>query len=305
MGNHLNTGRKISFAPKEFDRNSQSKCEKEVNGSSTNEWVGTDTAVGLSTKTFHDEANKMKNRYHYIPRLDHSRDILSNSDSATDSDYIHANYVNGFKLEKKFIATEAPIPETMVDFLEMIWQNGCQIIVVLTKMFDDNHHEIEPYWPMTLGGQIRGKYILITTRINTRNDYIKYFLDFENRLVAKRRSISLYHYTNWPEFGAPVNISRFLTFLMAVNADSLERYFTPPHMGPIVVHDNAAFGRAGTFCALDICLEERLLTGQTNLLENVRRIRGECRLSVMTLNQYAFIDRALKILEQWDILLKY
>lgn len=304
----MDTSRNISIEPKKFGRNNriwQSEFEKEISGNSIKTWVSTDAAVVLSTEGFHDEANQMKSRYHDIPCWDHSRVILSNSDAATDSDYIHAYYVNGFRLERKFIATQAPIPETMMDFLEMIWQNGCQIIVALTEIYEDKQHEIEPYWPTSLGTQIIGKYILTTTRIDSKNDYTKYFLEIENTTEKKRCSISLYHYTNWPAFGVPVNISKFLTFFMAVNADSLERYFTPPHMGPIVVHSNAGIDRTGTFCVLDICSEECFATGQMNVLETVRRIRNERRLIIMTAEQYHFIFQALEILKEWDILLKY
>lgn len=306
MGNHLDTSSNVSIRPKKFSRNDriwQSKFEKEVNGNSFNERVGTDATDVFSTEAFTDKANEMKDRCHNSPGYNDSWAIRWNFDDAKDSEYISANYVNGFKLERKFIVTQAPV--TMVNFLEMIWRNECRIIVALTEIYANNQHEYEPYWPTSLSTQTNGNYILTTTRIDTRNDYTKYFMEIENTSVAKRYSISLYHYTNWPEFCIPVNISKFLTFLLAVNADSLDRYFTQPDMGPIVVHGNADVVRTNTFCALDICIEEELATGQRNVFETVRRIRNEYRLSVVTRDQYKFIFHALKVLKKWDVLLKY
>nr|AGQ20213.1 AsIV-cont00099-ORF1 [Apophua simplicipes ichnovirus] len=57
---------------------------------------------------FYTEANKKKNRYENIICLDHSRVRLSGSAGSIGSDYIHANYVNGYSWNNKFIATQAP-----------------------------------------------------------------------------------------------------------------------------------------------------------------------------------------------------
>nr|AGQ20248.1 AsIV-cont00162-ORF1 [Apophua simplicipes ichnovirus] len=58
---------------------------------------------------FFSAANKEKNRYENIKCLDCSRVRLFRSAGFTGSDYIHANYVNGYSWNNKFIATQAPL----------------------------------------------------------------------------------------------------------------------------------------------------------------------------------------------------
>lgn len=50
--------------------------------------------------------NLPKNRYTDVLCYDHSRVILSEIDSDKDSDYIHANFVDGYKQKNAFINTQ-------------------------------------------------------------------------------------------------------------------------------------------------------------------------------------------------------
>nr|AGQ20209.1 AsIV-cont00097-ORF2 [Apophua simplicipes ichnovirus] len=128
----------------------------------------------------------------------------------------------------------------------------------------------------------------------------------KNKTTRERpRSISLYHYRDWPQFGVPLNVKDFLTFFMVINAEELERFFTSLGTGPVVVHGIAGIGRTGAFCALDVCFEEWHKTNATNVLDTVKRIRRERHMSVETADQYAFIFCSLEILKTWNVTYKY
>ena len=74
--------------------------------------------------------NSLKNRYANILSYDHSRVILE-KDSSPGSDYINANYIGGFNGEKEYIATQGPLPETISDFWQMVWEQDCSAIVMV------------------------------------------------------------------------------------------------------------------------------------------------------------------------------
>ena len=55
------------------------------------------------------------------PAYDHSRVHLDTS-MLGGNDYINATWVDGHARERKYIATQGPVPATIPDFWGMIWQ---------------------------------------------------------------------------------------------------------------------------------------------------------------------------------------
>lgn len=52
-------------------------------------------------------ANRAKNRYANVVSYDHTRVVLqNNSEFDPDSDYINANYLNGYRKQNAYIATQ-------------------------------------------------------------------------------------------------------------------------------------------------------------------------------------------------------
>uniref|UniRef100_A0A7M4FBQ1 protein-tyrosine-phosphatase n=1 Tax=Crocodylus porosus TaxID=8502 RepID=A0A7M4FBQ1_CROPO len=74
------------------------------------------------TATSEKPENAKKNRYKDILPFDHSRVELSLITSDTDSHYINANFIKGVYGPRAYIATQGPLPSTVVDFWRMIWE---------------------------------------------------------------------------------------------------------------------------------------------------------------------------------------
>uniref|UniRef100_A0A8I3P6D1 protein-tyrosine-phosphatase n=2 Tax=Canis lupus familiaris TaxID=9615 RepID=A0A8I3P6D1_CANLF len=76
-----------------------------------------------------------KDRYKTILPNPQSRVCLGRAQSQEDGDYINANYIRGYDgQEKVYIATQGPMPNTVSDFWEMVWQEEVSLIVMLTQL---------------------------------------------------------------------------------------------------------------------------------------------------------------------------
>lgn len=80
------------------------------------------------------EINKPKNRYANVIAYDHSRVILQPIDGIPGSDYINANYMDGYRKQNAYIATQGPLPETFGDFWRGVWEQRSNTIVMMTKL---------------------------------------------------------------------------------------------------------------------------------------------------------------------------
>ncbi|XP_032363482.1 receptor-type tyrosine-protein phosphatase F-like [Etheostoma spectabile] len=80
------------------------------------------------------EVSKPKNRYANVIAYDHSRVILTPVDGVPGSDYINANYIDGYRKQNAYIATQGPLPETLSDFWRMVWEQRTCTIVMMTRL---------------------------------------------------------------------------------------------------------------------------------------------------------------------------
>ncbi|RMC19412.1 hypothetical protein DUI87_04022 [Hirundo rustica rustica] len=80
------------------------------------------------------EVNKPKNRYANVIAYDHSRVLLSAIEGIPGSDYINANYIDGYRKQNAYIATQGALPETFGDFWRMMWEQQGATVVMMTKL---------------------------------------------------------------------------------------------------------------------------------------------------------------------------
>ncbi|XP_038141854.1 receptor-type tyrosine-protein phosphatase mu-like isoform X6 [Cyprinodon tularosa] len=255
------------------------------------------------------DENRMKNRYGNIIAYDHSRVRLQPQDGDGASDYINANYVDGYHRPNHYIATQGPMQETVYDFWRMVWQENTAAIVMVTNLVEVGRVKCCKYWPDDT--EIYGdmKVTLIETQL--LSEYVIRTFAVEKRGVAEIREIRQFHFTGWPDHGVPLHATGLLGFIRCVKAK------TPPTAGPTVVHCRSApsdqglvgfaalpdpgvclfcsagAGRTGCFIVIDIMLDMADREGVVDIYNCVRELRARRVNMVQTEEQYVFIHDAI------------
>jgi protein-tyrosine phosphatase len=86
-----------------------------------------------------------KNRYNNIWPYEHTRVKLEGVAEGS-CDYVNANHVQAAYSNKRYIATQGPIPATFKDFWNVVWQQDVRVIVMLTAEQEGGQIKAHNYW---------------------------------------------------------------------------------------------------------------------------------------------------------------
>lgn len=227
--------------------------------------------------TFDDsrlKPNQSKNRYTDVLCYDHSRVRLSVKDEDVNSDYINANFVDGYMQKNAFISTQGPLPKTYPDFWRMIWEQQSLLIVMTTRTVERARVKCGQYWPSDEGQSCEfGDFRVTNDKIETFQDHHITRLTLTNLSVSKNlntfqnttinpikfsrqnkqsRQVTHMQFLSWPDYGVPHSAYAMLHFRDKVREEQAKgvqalgpSWTGHPNGPPIVVHCSAGIGRTG------------------------------------------------------------
>uniref|UniRef100_UPI003AAD0770 receptor-type tyrosine-protein phosphatase F-like isoform X2 n=1 Tax=Centroberyx gerrardi TaxID=166262 RepID=UPI003AAD0770 len=250
------------------------------------EYESVDPGQQFTWENSNMEVNKPKNRYANVIAYDHSRVVLTSVDAVPGSDYINANYIDGYRKQNAYIATQGPLPETLSDFWRMVWEQRSSTVVMMTRLEEKSRVKCDQYWPAR-GTETYGMIqvtMLDTVELATYS--VRTFALYKNG-SSEKREVRQFQFMAWPDHGVPEYPTPILAFLRRVKACN------PPDAGPMVVHCSAGVGRTGCLIVIEAMLERMKHEKSVDIYGHVTCMRAQRNYMVQTEDQYIFIHEAL------------
>lgn len=228
--------------------------------------------------------NRPKNRYGNVVAYDHSRVVLSQIPGIPGSDYINANYCDGYNKPNQYIATQGPLPNTVGDFWRMVWEQNSRTIVMMTQLEERGRVKCVQYWPSRDSVTYHGIVIMASEVEELAYYSIRTFrLQYNNEI----REVKQFQFTAWPDHGVPDHPTPFLMFLRRIKVSN------PSDSGAMIVLCSAGVGRTGCFIVIDSMIERLKQEDTIDIYGHVTCLRAQRNYIVQTEDQYMFIHDAV------------
>ncbi|XP_052379798.1 tyrosine-protein phosphatase non-receptor type 14-like [Oncorhynchus keta] len=253
----------------------------------------------VTTATLPD--NGERNRFRDVVPYEENRvELVPNKENNTG--YINASHIKVMISgeEWHYIATHGPLANTSADFWQMVWEQGVNVIAMVTAEEEGGRSKSHRYWPK-LGSKhnsaTHGKF-KVTTKFRTDSGcYATTGLKVKHLLSGQERTVWHLQYTDWPDHGCPEYVQGFLSYLeeiQSVRRHTNSMLDTSKSLNPpVVVHCSAGVGRTGVVILTELmisCLEHNERVEVPMMLSHLRQQR---MLMVQTISQYKFVYQVL------------
>lgn len=223
--------------------------------------------------------NKKKNRYKNILPYDSTRVPLGSEDG-----YINASFINMPVGNEEFtyIACQGPLPSTVPDFWQMVWEQNATVISMMTQEMEGGKIKCQRYWPEELHRPVRITNELQLTLVKTQQleSFILRVVELQDVQTGDLRHIAHLNFTAWPDHDTPTDPNQLLTFIS---------YMRNIHKcGPIITHCSAGIGRSGTLICIDVMLGLISKDLEFSISDLVRTMRLQRHGMIQTEEQYMF-----------------
>jgi len=244
--------------------------------------------------------NVKKNRYTDVLCLEDSRVKLVDLDDSLKTDYIHANFLDGYKHPKAYIATQGPLPNTKGDFWQMVWEQQVYVVFMATRIIERSRMKCIQYWPENNETHQFSTVDVTHQETLEFEDHVERTFWLKHKKSGQTRRIVHFQMTSWPDFGVPSSAESCLHIIGLVREARMDavqslgsKWKGHPKGPPIIVHCSAGIGRTGSFCTIDVNVDRLTDMSKCEVFNTVKQLRTQRALTIQTVEQYEFCHLAI------------
>ncbi|XP_008289310.1 receptor-type tyrosine-protein phosphatase N2-like [Stegastes partitus] len=244
------------------------------------------------------DGNAKKNRSTAVVAYDHSRITLKVENSQGNSDYINASPIMDHDPRNPaYIATQGPLPSTVADFWQMVWENGCVVIVMLTPLVENGVKQCYHYWPDEGSNLYHIYEVNLVSEHIWCDDFLVRSFYLKNMQTNETRTVTQFHFLTWLNQNVPETSRTLLDFRRKVNKCYRGRSC------PIIVHCSDGAGRSGTYVLVDMVLNKMAKGAkEIDIAATLEHLRDQRPGMVQTKDQFEFALTA--VAEEVNAILK-
>ncbi|XP_026091817.1 receptor-type tyrosine-protein phosphatase C isoform X4 [Carassius auratus] len=263
-----------------------------------------------TNNTGSSEENKKKNRDSAVIPYDFNRvifrlDIEGNqtsdpededeytSDEEDESDeYINASFIDGYWCNKSLIAAQGPLPNTVEEFLLMLYQQQTKTLVMLTDCQEDGKDFCFQYW----GDEKKtyGDMEIEVKKTESFPTYVRRHLEIQSLKKKEVLEVDQYQFLKWKGRELPEDPQELIEMARIIRENGKYDNSKMNRNVPIVVHCHNGSSRTGIFCALWNLLDSAYTEKLVDVLQVVKNLRKMRQGIVETIEQYQFLYAALE-----------
>jgi len=194
--------------------------------------------------------NEGRNRYIDIVPFDSNIVSLSINTGNPPSTYVNASHIRFSTARQAFIAIQAPNPDMIGSFWQLVWEQDVKVIVMITDLMEGGRIMAHQYWPDKSTPEKRFDEVGITVTYESHS-YIETF--YHRRIIlrhkekggkVKKRKIDQIQTVEWRDMTAPETTKVLLDTLYQTQELMEDK------TGPIMVHCSTGVGRTATYIGL-------------------------------------------------------